>query len=168
MFTSVLTSWQTKCQIPTNVLTFSGISSINCEELVAASAGVHLEQPPVPPPLAKMMSHSEVFRRFSIKVSAIWDASKASFKITVTLFLLKNIYLWLKLILIYNTNILTNLGNLFLWRLKTRFSFISIVKFDELKWFEHKEESFSGIKLGWIYPQTTCPTIYVQNAVHNP
>jgi len=40
-----------------------------------------------------------------------------NFKTTVTLFLGKKIYLWLKLILIYNTNILTNLGNPFLWPL---------------------------------------------------
>jgi len=65
-----------------------------------------------------MTSHSKVFRRFSIKVSAMWDDSKASFKTSVTLFLRKNlIYLWLKLILIYNTNISTNLGNLFQWPL---------------------------------------------------
>jgi len=39
--------------------------------------------------LAKMTSHSEVFRRLSIKVSAMGDASKASFKTTVTLFFRK-------------------------------------------------------------------------------
>jgi len=72
--------------------------------------------------LAKMTSHSEVFWRFLIKVVAMWDASKASFKTTATLFLGKNLmYLWLKLILIYNnTNIFTNLGNLFQWLLSLR------------------------------------------------
>jgi len=63
LFTRVLTNWQTTCQIPMKVLTLSGISSpttmnhsrkrvacsINCEELAAASAGVGLDQPPVPP-----------------------------------------------------------------------------------------------------------------------
>jgi len=62
LFTSILTSLQTKCKIPMKVLTFSGISnsttlnhsrkrvtdSINCEKISAASASVHLEQPPMP------------------------------------------------------------------------------------------------------------------------
>ena len=53
LFISVLTSWQTKYHIPMNVLTFSGILLYNFEPLTkkglaAASAYVHLEQPPVP------------------------------------------------------------------------------------------------------------------------
>ena len=66
LFTRVLTSRQNKCRIPTNVLTFSGISrpialnharkgvndSVNCEEIAApAAANLHPWKPPVPAPV---------------------------------------------------------------------------------------------------------------------
>ena len=50
----------------------------------------------------------------------IWDVGKTNFKTTVPLFLENKLYLWLKLILINNDDIFTNLGNLFLWLLSPK------------------------------------------------
>jgi len=70
--------------------------------------------------LANMTSHSRDFRRFSIK--AVGYAMLANFKTTISLFLGNVLlYLWLRLMVINNTDILTNLGNDSLWHLNNVF-----------------------------------------------